>query len=131
MLKGSKKNQKGIAEIDKSPINTVIGAEIVFEGNIIGGQSIKIDGKINGNVTVNNGIILGEKAQVKGDLKSKNIVIYGLVEGNVDCEELMLQNTGKILGDISTRNLQIEKGGKFDGKVEMKNNPTPSSSVRK
>ena len=74
MLKIKKNQSDSISKLDNAPISTVLGSETMFTGDIQGSQTIKIDGKVKGNIQVENGVILGEKAQIEGDLKSKNIL---------------------------------------------------------
>lgn len=107
------------SQLDNQPITTVLGSEIIFSGDIQGTQSIKIDGRVNGNISVENGIILGEKAVVEGDLHSKNIIIYGEIHGNIYCNEIILKSSGTINGDINTNSIEIEMGGKYNGKLKM------------
>lgn len=119
MFQKNKKQNPSISQLDSAPISTVLGADIIFKGDIAGGQTIKIDGQINGNVSVENGIILGEKAVVNGNLESKNIIVYGTTNGNIKCQELILKSTGNVTGDINTQTIEIEMGGKYNGHLNM------------
>ena len=119
MFQKNKKQTPSISQLDSAPISTVLGSDITFKGDIIGGQTIKIDGQVFGNVQVENGIILGEKAVVNGNLKSKNIIVYGTTNGNIDCQELILKNSGNVTGDINTQTIEIEMGGKYNGQLNM------------
>lgn len=119
MFQKGKKQNSSISQLDSAPISTVIGADIIFRGDITGGQTIKIDGQIFGNIEVENGIILGEKAVVNGNIKSENIIIYGTIIGNIESKELILKSSGNITGDIDTQIVEIEMGGKYNGKLNM------------
>ncbi len=114
-----KKNKPSATKLDSSPITTVIGPEITFKGNIEGGKTIKIDGKVIGNINVEQGIILGEKGHIAGDIHSKSIIIFGNIEGNINAQELILKNSGNINGDITTNSIDIEMGGKYNGNLKM------------
>lgn len=111
--------KQSITQPNNSPITTVLGSEITFTGEIQGNQSIKIDGKVIGNINIENVIILGEKAIVEGDMKSKSMIIYGQVLGNILCKEIILKKSGSIDGDIITDAIEIEMGGKYNGKLRM------------
>ena len=119
MFLKNKKQNPTISQLDSAPITTVLGSEIIFTGDIKGSQTIKIDGEVIGNIDVENGIILGEKAIVKGNLKSKNIIVFGQIHGNIDSQELILKNTGNITGDINTQTIEIDMGGKYNGQLNM------------
>ncbi|MDL1914293.1 MAG: polymer-forming cytoskeletal protein [Bergeyella sp.] len=109
--------------VDNIPITTVIGSEIFISGDIKGAQVIKIDGRIRGDVEVEKRIILGEKCFLEGNLKSHSIIIYGKIVGNVESVDLTLMSTGMVDGDITTETLEINKGGRYNGKLTMKERP--------
>ena len=116
----SKKNKKlSSSSLDSMPITTVLGADVVFTGNIEGDSIIRIDGKIAGNVSLKQGVILGEKASVTGDILSEIIVIYGTITGNITCKELIIRKSGTVNGDIKTEIVEIEMGGQYNGKLSM------------
>jgi len=120
----SKKNKKpSSSQIDTMPITNVLGADIIFTGDIKGDSIIRIDGKVEGNVSLKQGIVLGEKAHIKGDISSDYVVIYGNVAGNITCKELLVRKSGIINGDIQTESLEIEMGGKYNGKLTMAEQP--------
>ncbi len=119
MLRIKKNQSDSISQLDNAPISTVLGSEIMFTGDIQGSQTIKIDGKVKGNVQVENGVILGEKAHIEGDLKSKNVIVFGNILGNIYCNELIIKKCGTVNGDIQTKTIEIEMGGKYNGKLKM------------
>ena len=116
----SKKNIKlSSSKIDSMPITTVLGADIAFTGDIKGDSIIRIDGKIDGNVSLKQGVVLGEKAYIKGDVNSDYVIIYGNATGNITCKELLVRKSGVINGDIQTESIEIEMGGRYNGKLTM------------
>ena len=121
MFDDSKKKNKNasVSKIDSMPISTVIGTDILFKGDMQGDSIIRIDGKIEGNVSLKKGIVLGEKAQVTGNMESDHIVVYGSITGDILCQELMIKKTGVVNGDITTSVIEIEMGGKYNGKLNM------------
>ncbi|MDX8571553.1 polymer-forming cytoskeletal protein [Elizabethkingia sp. HX QKY] len=108
--------------LNQQAISTVIASEIEITGDIKGTNTIRIDGKVTGNITIDSGIILGENAYVDGSLNSKTIIIYGTLKGNLTCDELQLRSTGKVEGDLNVKSLEVEIGGKYNGKVNMSAN---------
>ena len=99
---------------------TIIGQESEFTGQIISKGTLRVDGKINGQVNADY-IILSETASVKGDVTARGVIIGGRLEGNVAAMEgVEIKSTGKIWGEIFTDKISIAEGGVFNGKVEMK-----------
>ncbi len=102
-------------------LDSVIGVNCSFEGQIETKGAIRIDGNIKGNV-VADWIILGEHAKVRGDLSGKNIIIGGVVTGNVlAMENLEIKRTGKVYGEIKSFKLTIIEGGIFEGNSSLYN----------
>ena len=112
------KEQKPL-NINEEQISTIIGEGYVFTGELQGSTIIRIEGKIIGNVTVEAGVVLGEKGIIEGDIKTKSAIIYGTVNGNVKTTQLEIKKTGNITGDISTDVLEIEIGALYNGKLNM------------
>lgn len=120
MFNSKNKNQQQPLEISQHEISTIIGEGFVFIGEVRGASVIRIEGKIIGNVHVENGVILGEKGNVEGDIHTKSAIIYGTIKGNVKSTQLEIKKTGLINGDISTDTLEIELGAQYNGKLNMR-----------
>ncbi|WP_245729369.1 bactofilin family protein [Niabella drilacis] len=105
--------------MDHITINTVIDEGMLIKGNISGEGAIRIDGKIEGNIELKEGIILGEKAEITGSVKSNIIVVHGKLHGNISCRFLYIKSTGLIDGDIEVGAFEVELGGKYNGTLKM------------
>ena len=115
------KNKKlSSSKIDTMPITNVLGVDVTLTGDIKGDTVIRVDGKIEGSILLKQGVVLGEKAHLKGDINSDFVVIYGSVIGNITCKELIIRKSGIVNGDIDTEIVEIEMGGKYNGKLTMK-----------
>lgn len=114
-----KKKRVSASMIDTLPISTVIGGDVLFTGDIAGESMIRIEGRVEGNVRLGQGIVLGEKALLKGDLESETVVNYGTVNGNIVCKELVIKSTGVVNGNIHTESIEIEMGGRYNGMLDM------------
>jgi len=66
-----KNNEQKSLSINEEQISTIIGEGYVFTGELRGNTIIRIEGKIIGNVTVEAGVVLGEKGIIEGDIKTK------------------------------------------------------------
>ncbi|MDO5685949.1 MAG: polymer-forming cytoskeletal protein [Neisseria sp.] len=114
-----KKTENMPAEIQPRAVDTIIGEQCAIHGDLSSPQSVKIDGKIEGNVIAKGCVIIGEKAVIKGDIESQELVMYGQLNGNIRAKTVQLKNSAKILGSIATESLQIEPGAVYQGNVEM------------
>jgi cytoskeletal protein CcmA (bactofilin family) len=118
MFKKTKQTQ--LPDINQQEISTLIGDGFVLTGELTGASVIRIDGKVTGNVKTGNGIILGEKGIIIGDIETTSAIIYGTVNGKVKASQLEIKKTGKVNGDIKTETLEIEFGAQYNGNLEMK-----------
>jgi len=101
--------------------STPCGATVVAEGTcIIGGISTKgtvhIDGKFEGVILEADVISIGETGEVIGDIKANNLVVNGLFDGKIDCNEVQILSSGKVIGEMRYNELIIETNGKFEGR---------------
>ena len=114
-----KKKDAGVSKLDSLPINTVLGTDINYKGDISGDSIIRIDGKVEGNISLKQGIILGEKAYVEGNMDSDYIILFGHIKGNIKSKEIILKASGTVEGDIQTDALEIEMGCRYNGNLKI------------
>jgi cytoskeletal protein CcmA (bactofilin family) len=101
-------------------IETIIGRETTIKGELQGSGNVRIDGRIDGNVSITGNVVIGECGNVQGDIKAGSLAVAGTVTGNVDCDgNLSIQATGQLIGDVRVRSLNIEDGGVFKGRSDM------------
>ncbi len=104
-------------------IETFIGQNTVLNGNISTDKTIRIDGKMTGNIEKSAGVIIGDAASLKGDINSNYVLVSGTVEGNITATEYVeLFNKSKIIGNIQTKMISISEGAVFEGRSLMLNN---------
>lgn len=112
----SKKNK---VELDQQVISTLISEGCLIDGNLKAPAFVRIEGQITGDVHIDEGLILGEKGLVRGNVYTKEMIVYGTVYGNLHTYSLEIRSTGRITGDIKTEILQVEPGGAHNGKLSM------------
>jgi cytoskeletal protein CcmA (bactofilin family) len=101
--------------------STVIGEGIRLEGAIISGAgSVRIDGSVSANVSVDGDIVIGETGSVNGNVEVLNALFAGRVEGNVTSRNSVhLTSTANIKGNITAASLVIDEGAIFSGSCSM------------
>lgn len=119
------KSKKQIISPDTT--DTLIGKESVIEGKILSKASLRIEGKITGDIECSGDVSIGEKGLVHSNIKARNVFNAGSIHGSITTKGLlMITNTGKIYGNVSVGSLQIDEGAIFQGTSKMDN---PSNSL--
>lgn len=117
MFKGQKKQAD--QSISSNLLN-IIGTGTKVNGDLISDGDIRVDGNIEGHVTVKQRLVLGEQGVISGDIEAKDAIIAGLLKGNLKVEQtLILKPSSRIEGDIITDKIIIESGASFNGRCSM------------
>lgn len=114
----SKKN----VTLEKSnmKVNTIIGEDAVFTGNLAIKDTIRIDGTINGDVKTDGVLILGSTGTIEGSVEADTVFCGGMVKGNINAGyKVEASSTAKIYGDIKTKLIVIDENAVFQGSCDM------------
>ena len=117
-----KKNGNKMArnnEVENPAINIIRkGTEI--KGDVTCAGDIRIDGVLNGTLTSEGKVVVGQSGIIEGEVTCKNADISGNIKANIVVRELLqLKATANITGDINTNKLSIEPGANFTGTCNM------------
>lgn len=86
---------------------------ISFEG------TIRIDGRLEGEIHVKGTLVVGEHAVIEGDVNADVAIVGGRVAGAIIArEKVQLLSSGVVLGTITTPVLLVEEGARFMGACE-------------
>lgn len=111
-------------------ISTIVGKDSEIAGNFTGKGSARIDGKVDGDVTVEGALIMGAAAVINGNVTAASALIGGEVTGNIVApQKTELTATAKVLGDIATAVIVIDEHAIFHGKCDM-NQDAPSKKKK-
>ena len=101
-------------------INTLLGRGASFEGKLTFEGTVRVDGKLKGEVFSDDVLIVGEGAYVEAEIDIGEIIIQGTVVGNIRAKRgIEIHAPGRVKGDLHTPSLQIDKGVVFEGRSFM------------
>ena len=93
---------------------SLVSENIRIEGELGGEENILINGRVVGSIKLNGDIVIGQSGLVEADIEGDTVVIQGTVKGNVTARHhLEIQATGKLIGDITARSIDIKEGSTF------------------
>lgn len=98
----------------------LLGEGTSFNGTMNVKGSIRIDGECEGKFHILDTLIVGKPGRVKGEVRAKQAVIGGKVEGKLFAtNRVEFQAGASIEGDLVCKLLVIEEGATFDGSCKM------------
>ena len=103
--------------------------DVVIKGSIKFANEFIFDGNLEGDITSADGVLtVGENANVRGDVKSKIVIVKGKVHGNITVPERCELHAGsQLIGDLKAVRFALEDGATFLGKLEV----TPNNAAIK
>lgn len=91
------------------------------DGKIKINGSIRIDGKLKGEVEATEAVIVGETGVIQGDIKAKETNISGKCTGQILAENtVLLHASAQINGDVKCKKLVVDEGVVIDGNISMR-----------
>lgn len=112
-------------------IVSIIGPGAVIEGPFTAKDSTRVDGTINGNVTISGSLIIGFDGKINGTVSALNIYNAGEIHGNVTAGgKVEISDTGKIFGDIISKSLVIDENAVFQGQCTMTSDKSSAETAK-
>ena len=113
------KKTTGVAA-EHAEITAFLGKGTEFKGVLSFEGTIRVDGRVEGEVLSKDTLIAGDEAHLQGEISVGTIISSGKIVGNINASQRVhILAPGVIEGNIKTPNLVIEEGVTFDGKCEM------------
>jgi cytoskeletal protein CcmA (bactofilin family) len=101
-------------------MNTLIGHGTTLNGTLNVSSSMRVDGKILGEITCSDSLLVGKTGEVEASIKVKNATIGGRIEGDIEASEVVvLEGNSTVIGNVTTKKLIIEEGAVFNGTCHM------------
>lgn len=107
-------------------ITVVLQKGCHLEGRLQFEGTARIDGQFKGEIFTPDILLIGDEAQVTGQIEADIVVISGQFTGDIFAtQRVEIQAPAIVRGNIQTAILQVDEGAVFDGKTKMLG-PLPS-----
>jgi len=97
-----------------------IDAGSEFEGRLSFKDTVRIDGRLLGEVSCENTLVVGEGGELLAKVQAGVVVVAGQITGDViAARRLHIEKSGRVEGDVQTPALVMEEGALLNGRVKM------------
>ena len=107
-----------------TPNKNNLSKDVEIKGSIKFVNEFVFDGNLEGEISSVDGVLtVGENADVRGEVKSKTVIVKGKVHGNITVQERCeLHSNSQLIGDLKAVRLSLEDGATLLGKLEVNPN---------
>ena len=128
---GSKKDNS--VDLGGRRIITKKSPGAILDGPLTTKDSTRIDGTVNGNVTISGALIVGQEGKITGTVSAMNAYVAGEITGNVSAPQgkVEISDTGKVIGDVTCKGIIIDENAVFHGNCEMTSIDKSSAAIAK
>jgi cytoskeletal protein CcmA (bactofilin family) len=105
--------------------------DVEIKGSIKFANELIFDGNLDGNISSAEGVLtVGENASLRGDVKTKTVILKGIMNGNITVQERCeLHANAQLIGDLKALRLSLEDGATFLGRLEVNPTKAPIKTV--
>ena len=106
---------------EKKAMSAILSSDAEIEGTIKFDGIMRIDGKVNGKISTENGeLVVSESGTVNATITTKSAVIEGRVDGKITAsDKVVLKQKAHLTGDLHAKILIIEEGVVFVGRCNV------------
>jgi len=101
-------------------VTSVLGGGISWKGNLSGSGGVRLEGALEGEITLRGMLVIGETGRVTCEhLKADTVIVAGAVRGDITAGKVEIRNSGRVWGDVVTASFSTEEGAFLRGKIQM------------
>lgn len=106
--------------IDKADIKAFLGPGSKFEGKLSFNEMVRLDGIFSGEVESSDTLVVGETAEIDGNINVGALILSGKFNGNIIAtSSVELRAPANVDGRIETPSLKIDDKVIFNGEIVM------------
>jgi len=99
---------------------TLLAKDVDFKGVVNFDGTVRVDGRVEGEIHTTGTLIVGEHAIIKGVVSAGVLMNSGKINGTITAiERIQILKPGVLVGDIRTPSIAIEEGSHFHGMCDM------------
>ena len=113
-------NRKRKAQSKRGRLGAFLDEGSEIEGSYTCTGTVMLDGKLCGEITAQDTLIIGDRGVVEATVRAATLVVHGRVLGNVRAtERVELKGSARVTGDVEAPVIVMEAGALLDGQCRM------------
>jgi cytoskeletal protein CcmA (bactofilin family) len=105
---------------DENDMDTIMSEDFFFDGHVSFEKPLLIKGRFKGSITSQGDVYINKGAVVEAKIEAGRLWLRGSVKGEIKTQtKLELFSDSSMEGNISTPDLVIQSGCRFQGLCEM------------
>lgn len=97
----------------------VLGRQFILNGDVQGTGTMIVGGQVIGNIRTPK-VIVNQGSTILGDVRCQQLDVTGMVDGNIDVEDIVVRRGARVDGVVSYRSFAMEQGGVVDARMIRK-----------
>ncbi len=104
---------------------SVIGPTLEFKGELQADEDLVIEGQVEGTIAHHKKrLTIGKQGRVRADIDANSVIVEGQLVGDIHGVEVVsLASGADVTGNIFCRRIVIEDGARFNGRIDMGDQP--------
>jgi len=99
---------------------TFLGRGVNFKGVVSFDGTVRIDGRLEGEIHTKGTLMVGEHAVLKGIITAGTLISGGKINGTITAlEKVQLLKSGVLIGEVHAPSFSMEEGAHFQGICDM------------
>ncbi len=104
----------------------VLSSGVSITGSVKFRNQLQIDGEVKGTIESAGTLTIGQHAHIRGEIRTKSVIVEGTVEGNIFAtERCELQAGCTLRGDIEAPRLVVDEHATFLGSAKIATQKRP------
>lgn len=108
----------------KSVPFSLIGGDVTISGNLTASVDLHVDGVVEGDI-VCAALVQGPDSRIVGHVTAQSARLAGLVDGSITAQELMVESSARITGDVRYATISIAAGSRIEGRFAHQDSENP------
>ena len=98
----------------------VLSSGVSIDGDLTFRNELLIDGNVKGKINATGALVVGKNAHIRGEVRTKSVIVQGRIDGNVFASERCVLEPGATLhGDVESPRLAVDENAEFLGSAKI------------